>query len=235
MAQAALDAALQADKVLPGRAAPRVLEGRARAALGQLAEALRALEEAKARDAAAFDDPMALLAWARVLARTGHADRAADAYRSLLPRASALSAAERAAASIEAGLVAMAAGGAGLDEAVAALREGAREAQDEAQLVGVAALALALDRRGDNDEARVLMRERAHGDPRVALSSAHARELLAAAPAEGYALAALALEPTDPTGARDAWDQYLAASPSGPWAAHARAHRASVTSRRKGR
>jgi tetratricopeptide (TPR) repeat protein len=235
MAEAARDAAREADGVLPGHAAPRVLEGRALAALGKLDEALKALTDARARDAAAFDDPLALLTWARVLARTAHADAAAEAYRALLPRASAISAAERASASVEAGLVAMGRGAAGLDEAVAALREGLREAQDETQAVAVEALALALDRRGDLDESRALLAEHTHGDPRIALASVHAKELLAVAPVEVNALAALALEPSDGAGARDAWDRYLAASPSGPWVANARAHLASLAGKRRGR
>ena len=230
MAEAARDAAREADGVLPGHAAPRVLEGRALAALGKLDEGLKAL-----RDAAAFDDPLALLAWARVLARTAHPDAAAEAYRALLPRVSAISAAERASASVEAGLVAMERGVPGLDEAVAALREGLREAQDETQAVAVEALVLALDRRGDLDESRALLAEHTHGDPRIALASVRAKELLAVAPVEVNAMAALALEPTDGAGARDAWDRYLAASPNGPWVAHARAHLASLAGKRRGR
>jgi tetratricopeptide (TPR) repeat protein len=235
MAEAARDAAREADGVLPGHAAPRVLEGRALAALGKLDEALKALTDARARDAAAFDDPLALLAWARVLARTAHPDAAAEAYRALLPRVSAISAAERASASVEAGLVAMERGVPGLDEAVAALREGLREAQDETQAVAVEALVLALDRRGDLDESRALLAEHTHGDPRIALASVRAKELLAVAPVEVNAMAALALEPTDGAGARDAWDRYLAASPNGPWVAHARAHLASLAGKRRGR
>jgi tetratricopeptide (TPR) repeat protein len=230
MAQAALDAAREADRVLPGRAAPRVLEGRALAALGQLEPALEALRAGKERDPAALDDPLALRAWARVLARSGHADEAAEAYRALLPRSSALTAAERASASIEAGLVAMARGPSGLDEAAAALREGLREAQDEAPL-GVLALALVLDRRGDADEAHALLGERAHTDPRATLEGPRAKDVLAVTPGEGDALLAIGLEPTDPAGAREAWQKYVDQSPNGPWAAAARTRIASLGGR----
>src|ERR1019366_3527191 len=72
MAEAALASAREAEQVLPGHAAPRVLEGRALASLGKLDQALAALTQARSRDAAAFDDPLAMLAWARVLARTAH-------------------------------------------------------------------------------------------------------------------------------------------------------------------
>jgi tetratricopeptide (TPR) repeat protein len=224
MAEQALAAAAQADEVLPGHAAPRVLEGRALVALGRLDEAVAALGDGRRRDPRAFEDPLALLAWARVQARTGHAAEAADAYRALLPRATSLSAAERSAAAVESGLVAMQRGPAGLDEAVAALREASREAQDEAAAVATLALAVALDRRGDADECRALLADRAHGDPRTPLATPRAKELLAVAPIERDALAAIGLEPTDGGGARDAWQSFLASAPKGPWADWARAH-----------
>jgi len=231
MAEQALAAAQQADGVLRGHAAPRVLEGRALVALGRLDEAAQALADGKTRDPRALEDPLALLAWARVLARTGHAEDAADAYRALLPRATSLSAVERSAAAVEAGLVAMQRGPAGLDEAVAALREAAREAQDESAAVATLALAVALDRRGDADECRALLEGRTHpqglrqaGDPRTPLSSPRARDLLAVAPVERDALAAIGLESTDAAGARDAWQAFLAAAPKGPWADWARSH-----------
>jgi tetratricopeptide (TPR) repeat protein len=234
MAQAALDAAKEADQVLPGHAAPRVLEGRALAALGKYGEALAALTEGRSRDPRALDDPPALLAWARALARTGRTEAAGDAYRALLPRASALSTADRVRSEIEAALVGMARGVAGLDEAASALREAVREGQDEAQAVAVLALALALDRRGDPDEAFALLGERARGDPRDTIASPRAKELLAVVPAETHALAALALEPTDAPGARDQWQRALDEAPSGVWAAHARAHMASLASKHTG-
>jgi tetratricopeptide (TPR) repeat protein len=224
MAQAAFDAAHDAEQVLPGHAAPRVLQGRALTALGRYGEALTALSEGKARDPRALDDPPALLAWARSLARTGRTADAAEAYRALLPRATALSMADRVSSEIEAAFVAMARGAGGLDEAAASLREALREAQDEAQAVAVLALALALDRRGNPDEARALLGERSHGDPRDTVASSRAKELLAVVPAEAHALAALALEPIDAAGARDEWQRALDEAPSGEWAAHARAH-----------
>jgi tetratricopeptide (TPR) repeat protein len=242
MAEQALAAAQQADGVLPGHAAPRVLEGRALVALGRLDEAAQALADGKTRDPRALEDPLALLAWARVLARTGHAEDAADAYRALLPRATSLSAAERSAAAVEAGLVAMQRGPAGLDEAVAALREAAREAQDESAAVATLALAVALDRRGDADECRALLEGRAHpqglrqaGDPRTPLASPRAKDLLAVAPAERDALVAIGLESSDAAGARDAWQAFLTAAPKGPWAEWARAHLGGARVSKKGR
>ena len=229
MAQAAFESARQADGILPGHAAPLVLEGRALMALGKFDDALRALELGRSREPTALDDPMALLAWCRALARTGRTGEAADAYRALLPRASALSSTERAAAEVEAGLVAMSRGPAGLDESAAALREALREAQDETQAVAVLALALALDRRGDVDEARAILSGRPR-DPRTVVTSARAREILAVAPLEGRVLVALALEGKDVASARDAWEHYAEAG--GPWAGHARAHLAALSGKR---
>lgn len=241
MAEQALAAAQQADTVLPGHAAPRVLAGRALATLGRLDQAAEALRDGKARDPRALEDPLALLAWARVMARTGNAAEAADAYRALLPRATSLSAAERSAAAVEAGLVAMQRGPAGLDEAVAALRDASHEAQDEPAAVATLALAVALDRRGDADECRALLadaygprRAGVKGDPRTPLSSPRAKEILAVAPAERDALAAIGLEPSDPAGARDAWQAYLA-GPKGPWTDWARSHLARGGVSKKGR
>jgi tetratricopeptide (TPR) repeat protein len=229
MAQAALAAAREADEILPGHAAPKVLEGRALAGLGNLDDALTSLRQAKAIDPAAFDEPLALLAWARVLARTGHAGEAAEAYRALLPRTESLSSADRVSAAVEAALAAMASGPAGLDDAIAALREALHEAQDEALNVTVLALALALDRRGDSGAARALLTERMRGDPRSLLEAPRAKELMLVAPIEASSLAGFALEPIDPAGARDAWEQYLASLSASPahvkeWETHARAH-----------
>jgi tetratricopeptide (TPR) repeat protein len=229
MAEGALAATREADGVLPGHAAPKALEGRALAALGRTDDALAALTEAKARSPGVLEDPPTLLAWARVLARTGHGDRSAEAFRALLPRASSLSGADRATAATEAGLVALSLGPAELDAATAALREALREAQDDAEPLVVLALALSLDRGGAADEAHALLADRAPADPRVALGSARAKEVLAVAPGEGRALLAIALEASDPPGARVAWDDYVAASPAAPWAAHARAHAAKAT------
>jgi tetratricopeptide (TPR) repeat protein len=232
MAEAALGAAREADGLLPAHAAPKALEGRALAALGRVDDALAALGEANARDPHALDDPPALLAWARVLARSGQADRAATAYRALLPRASALSGSDRGAAAAEGGLVALTLGPQWLDGATAALREALHDAQEDTEPFVALALALALDRSGASEEARAVLADRARVDPRAALTTTRAKDLLAAAPGELSALLALGLEATDPAAARSEWDEYAARAPSGPWAAHARAHAARLTGTR---
>jgi tetratricopeptide (TPR) repeat protein len=222
MAEAALEAARKAEAVLPERAGARALEGRALAALGQAENALEALRTAARMDPRVLEDPSTELAWARVLARTGHEEEASGAYRALLPRASSLPAADRARAAAEAGLVAMDRGPAGLDEAVFELRDAMRQAQDETALAVALALALARDRGGAALEARALLADRIHGDPRVWLSTAKARDLLSVAPAERSALLALALESAHRAEAREAWARYLVEAPASAWTEHAR-------------
>jgi len=231
-AAAALQAAREAEGVLRGHAAARVLEGRALVTLGRLGEALTALEEAKARDGKALDDPAALLAWARALARTGRAEEASGAYRALLPRSSAFSTASWAGIALEGGLVAMTRGNEGLGDATAALREALRSSgEDDIRDVAFLGLAVALDRSGRTDEARALLSERLRGDPRRLVATEGAKEALGVAPAEASALVALALEATDQAGARDVWEAYLDEAPKSPWCDHARAHVAALSKR----
>ncbi|MDB5221331.1 MAG: hypothetical protein JWO86_9258 [Myxococcaceae bacterium] len=223
-----------ADKMLPGRAAPSVLKGRALLKLGKPADALAALKEARTRDDRALDDPVALLAWARANARTGHFEEAAQAYRAALPRTSALSTPERSAASFEAGMIVMAQGPKGIDDAVAMLRQARREAQDSMQVASVVGLALALDRSGQKEEARAVLAERVRSDAKAILSDARITEALADAGVahEAEALVATALEVTDPSAARETWRRYVeGAGGKGPWADHARAHEGAAPAR----
>ena len=115
IAREVLAIADDADRAMPGRAGPNALRGRALARLGLWDQALKALRDAKAKDERALDDPQSLLAWGRVLARTGNPKDAQEAYRALLPRASVLASSERGAAGVEgetgAGLLGAAASG----------------------------------------------------------------------------------------------------------------------------
>lgn len=220
----------EADKLLPGRAAPSVLKGRALLRLGKPKDALAALEEAKKRDERALDDPVALLAWARANARTGHFDEAAQAYRAALPRTSALSAPERSAASFEAGMIVMAQGPKSIEDAVAMLRQARREAQDSMQVASVVALALALDRSGQKEEAKAVLSERVRSDAKPILADPRIAEALtnSGVAHESDALLATALEVTDAAAARDAWRRYSEGpGGKGPWAEHARERAAS--------
>jgi tetratricopeptide (TPR) repeat protein len=224
----------EADRLLPGRAAPSVLKGRALLRLGKASEALVVLKEARTRDDRALDDPVALLAWARANARTGHFDEAAQAYRAALPRTSALAAAERSAASFEAGMIVMAQGPKAIDDAVAMLRQARREAQDSMQTASVVALALALDRSGQRDEAKAVLAERVRSDAKPVLADPRVTDALADAGVsyESEALLATALESADPGASRDAWHRYLeGAGGKSAWADHARTHESSSPAR----
>jgi tetratricopeptide (TPR) repeat protein len=224
----------EADKLLPGRAAPSVLKGRALLKLGKASDALAVLREARTRDDRALDDPVALLAWARANARTGHFEEAAQAYRAALPRTSALTAAERSAASFEAGMIVMAQGPKAIDDAVAMLRQARREAQDSMQTASVVALALALDRAGQKEEAKAVLAERVRSDAKPVLSDPRVVDALADAGVayESDALLATALESTDPSASRDAWHRYLeGAGAKSSWADHARTHESASPAR----
>jgi len=203
------------------------LRGRAYLKLNKPTEALAALVEAKKRDDRALDDPVALLAWARANARTGHLDEAAQAYRAALPRTSALGASERAGASFEAGMIVMAQGNKGVDDAVAMFRQARRDAQDAMQVASVVALALALDRSQQKDEAKAVLAERVRTDAKAILSDPRVIESLtnAGVAHENEALVGTALESVDASGARESWKKYLEGpGGKGPWAEHARSH-----------
>ena len=217
----------EADKLLPGRASPHVLKGRALLRLGRPEDALVSLSEAKRRDDRALDDPVALLAWARANARTGHLAEAAQAYRAALPRTSALTAQERSSASFEAGMTVMAQGAAGIDDAVAMFRQARRDAQDAMQVATVTALGLALDRAGLREEAKAVLASLSRADVRPLLADPRVAEAMADAGAasESDALVAIALESEGGAPAKDAWRKYLeGAGGKGPWADHAREH-----------
>ncbi len=60
----------------------------------------------------------------------------------------------------------MAQGRASIDDAIAMLRQARREAQDAMQVATTGALALALDRSGQKDEAKAILAERGRGPTR---------------------------------------------------------------------
>lgn len=225
LVQEVLPIADEAERLLPGRPSASVLKGRAYLRLGRAEDALASLGEAKRRDDRALDDPVALLAWARANARTGHLAEAAQAYRAALSRISALSPQERAAASFEAGLAVMAQGAAGIDDVLAMFRQSRRDAQGAMQVAAIAGLALALDRAGQREEARAILAERVRTDIQPVLSDPRVVQALADAGAaqEDPALFAIAAEGFDASAARDAWRRYLEGpGGKGPWADHAR-------------
>jgi hypothetical protein len=216
----------EADRMEPGRAAAPVLRGRALARLGKYPASLEALREARTRDELALDDPEALLVWARVLSFTGHTGEALAGYRALMPRATALSLAERGLVYVGAGMLAMSLGPKGIDESVAILRQARKDSQDVAQRVAALALALALDRSGEKAEARLILADRPRDDAPALLAEPAAMEAMGAQwDVEREAIVALALEGVDAVRARRAWTLYLdGPGGTGPWADHARAH-----------
>ena len=231
MVREVLSIADEAERAMPGRAGPGVLRGRALLRLGRADDALAAFRDAKAKDERALDDPASLLSWARVLGKTGNTAEAAEAYRALLPRVSTLTVTDRGAAAVEAGLLALGRGQAGAEDAIAILRQARRDSQDVTQALAVILLALALDRAGERDEANAVLLERGRGDPRPILADARVKDILSTVSlaAEGYALAAIALESSDGPAAREQWHKYVEASPKSPWLEHARVHEGSPT------
>jgi tetratricopeptide (TPR) repeat protein len=220
----------QADALMPGRAAPLVLRGRALTRIGKYPEAMAAFAEAKSRDGSALEDPVALLAWARVLAYVGRSVEAHDAYRALLSRVSSLTLAERGQAYVGAGMVAMSLGPPSIDESVAVLREARKNSQDVVQRVASLALAMALDRAGEPAEAAQILAERPREDSAALLVDPAAT---AAMGPSGYversALLAFALEASDPARARSSWQTFLEGpGGAGPWVDHARKHLAKL-------
>ncbi len=230
MPEAALLTGVDAERTLPGRPSAMLLQGRAMMRLDRAPEAYAALREARKRDDRALDEPNALLAWARAASRTGHTDEAREAYLSLLPSADTLAPAERSAAYVEAGMLLLAKGPERLAEAIVTLRQARRDAYGDAQLVAVAALALALDRSGDHAEARSVLAERPLPGIVEAIERARQRRMLGpqTSEPEGWALIAFSEEALHAKAAREAWRRYLEAVTAGPWTAHARERDASL-------
>jgi tetratricopeptide (TPR) repeat protein len=238
-------AAEEADQALPGRAPPSVAIARAALALGNVEEAARAFERARAADPRSVEDPSTLHDLGRTLARAGKRDEALVVYRALVPRIDLLGSTDRrVAVLLEAAHVSMTVGAEGgalpspadlakakpphpaptlrapLDEAIAYLRE-ARQ-RPPTQLAGdvMLSLALALDRAGDRDEADATLAEAQRSGAKL---RAGTLDYLAAAEDRG-ALDALAAEGSDRAAAQKAWEGYLAGpGGKGPWAAAARA------------
>jgi tetratricopeptide (TPR) repeat protein len=221
-----VELAEEADRTLPGRAAAPVLRGRALARLGKYDAALEAFGQAKEREPAALEEPVTLLVWARVLAYTGHAKEALAAYRTLMPRASSLTLGDRGVAYVGAGMLAMSLGPSGIEEATAILREARKSSQDIVQRVAALALALALDRSGQQAEGHIILSERAHENAPALLAEPAAIEALGpAADVERTAMMAIAEEEIDPVSARSAWNAFLEGpGGNGPWADHAKKH-----------
>jgi tetratricopeptide (TPR) repeat protein len=245
MPDGARRAAEEADKALPGRAAPAVVLARAALAMGDATEAARAFERARAIDPRSVEDPATMHDLGRALRKTGKRDEALVVYRALVPRIDLLGTASvRVSVLLEAAHVSIAAEGAGtapptmaelakgkpakadtrprtppLDEAIAYLRE-ARQ-RPATQLAGdvLLSLALTLDRAGSRDEADAVLAEAERAG--VHVKGAPLDYL--AVPEDRAALEALASESSDRPAAQKAWEAFLAGpGGKGPWASAAR-------------
>ena len=218
----AATAAGTADQLLPGRAAPLVLLARAAAAEGRASDAVALFRRARALDPEAGRDASALFALATSLAQSSDEKGAVAAYRALVPQASALGAARRTQARVDAGLAILREGPDAAAEAISVLRAAVSGAAPELASLADAALALALDRTGARGEARALLA----GSRSVAIvgRGAEGASPRVARREDALALRALANESADVPRAIADWEAFLAAAGQSPWSGHARAH-----------
>jgi tetratricopeptide (TPR) repeat protein len=217
----------EADRLVPGRAAPLVIKGRALGDLGRDAEALGVLRAALARDDRVLDDPAALLAWARALAAVGDLQGASQAFRTLLPRVDVLPLPDRGAAYVAAGVLLLAMGPDSVADAVAVLRQARRDSPDILRSASSFLLALALDRGGAGAEAAAVVAEEGAQGAADVLSDARVLRVLGKrTEPEGKAALALALEVgKQAAAAHVVWQAYLdSGAAGGVWAEHARGH-----------
>jgi tetratricopeptide (TPR) repeat protein len=218
--KAALESADAADRCSPGRAAPAVLRGRALAALKTFDRAAAELERARSIDSRSLEEPLTLRDWARALARTGRGTEALAAYRSLGPRLSLVpSPEERAKVFIEGAELALSLEASAVDDALAFLGEARQLGVRELGFQIGSELALALDRKGRQEEASALVAELTR-DARKAPGARPAPDDAA----EAQAALAFVLERVDARQALAIWERYLSSvGERAPWAAHARA------------
>jgi tetratricopeptide (TPR) repeat protein len=236
---AAVDLAQKAELDTPGLAGPWVVRGEAFARWGRMDDAVKAFEKAKDLNARSLDDAETLDDYGAALLRLGKLDDAKRIYRALLPRVSGAQGLcgmknecdAAGLAYLTAGALALAGGTKALDEAVAILREARSKSElgHDVRRVASLALALALDRRGDVDQAKELATDVAQtkGIPTEISGEILARLPM---PEEGHAMRAIGLEASDAAAAVDAWKAFLAnGGDKGPWADNAKAHLAKLS------
>lgn len=206
----ARDAAMLADQVLPGRAAPWVLRARTSAAMGDFKHAVEEFDRAQQIDRRSLEQPEAMHDLATALRHTGHLDRAMQTYRMLVPRVMLLPTVdEQVKVFLEAASVLMLQPN-GQSEAIALLTEARRMPMSSFDLDVAAMLALALARGGELQQAAALITELQRLG---AASTLGARPLESfeylADPIEAHALRALALEPVKPQAAAEEWKAFI--------------------------
>jgi tetratricopeptide (TPR) repeat protein len=234
----AAKAAKQADALLKGRAAPKVVMARAALKQGKLDEAIAMFEQALKHDARAVEQPLAMHDLAMARARAGQLESALETYRVLVPRAALLpSRTRRARVLLEAAHVAMAVGetqpgqtARTLEEALAYLREAARDPHQAHRLDISLSLVLALDRAGHPAQADAVLAEQRGTEQWARMAKggylAHKLDL--------HALRALALARSKRSEAARLWQSYLATA-KGPYRAAAETRAARLTSVKKKR
>lgn len=219
---AARKAAEEAEKLVAGRAAPQVILARVALANGDEMAAMKAFETALSRDKRGVEQPIAMHDLAITQWRTGKLDEALATYRVLVPRASLLpDRNQRAQVLLEAAHVAMAVAPTQpdaqrriLDEALAFLREAARDGHHRLAMDVSLSLVLALDRAGRRLQADAVLAEQrgsATWDPTTVTYVVDPDDLLV--------MRGLALEKHDATAARKSYRMYLdGKSGTGPYA-----------------
>lgn len=217
-------AAERAEGLLPGRAAPLLLQGQVAAHEGKFEQAVALFRRASQRDAQALDDPRALRDFARSLEEAEGHRGALEAYRRLAPLASGLPGDERALALVGVALALGAQGPAALDESLALVGSSLQEGPPSLRPALDAVLALALDRRGAR-AASAQAAERARRAGALAWLDEARR-----GGDEWVAVRARLLEATDLSAAAALWQTFLRGPGGrGPWAAHARARLAALS------
>jgi hypothetical protein len=227
---AAREGARAAERALPGRAGPLVLEARVDVVEGEWERAFTRFRDARARAASSVDDPAALHDLAVAALRSGHPAEALDAYRALVPRVDLLGdRAQAIAVLVEGAAVAMSFGPEHLSEAVGyGLEARRRGALPGVGSYALAVLALAYERQGHATEATAVADE-APGAELLEADRARGGRGRLGAPvlpgAELDALIATLAERSDRALAIERWQSYLAsdAGRASPFAAQARA------------
>lgn len=241
---AAVDLAQKAELDTPGLAGPWVVRGEAFARWGRMEDAVAAFDKAKSLNARALDDAETLDDYGSALLRLGKLEDARRIYRALLPRVSGAQGLcgmknecdAAGLAYLTAGALALANGPKALDEAVAILRESRSKSElgHDVRRVASLALALALDRRGDVDQAKELATDVAQTK---GIPTEISGEILVRLPSaeEGHAMRAIGLEASDTSAAIDAWKAFLSnGGDKGPWADNAKMHLAKLQKPDKG-
>lgn len=216
-------AAERAEGLLPGRAAPLLLQGQASTREGKYEQAVALFRRAAERDALALDDPRSLYDFARALEEAEGQRKALETYRRLAPLASSLPGEERAQALVGAALASSARGPESVDESLALVRSALQEGPPSLRPVLQAVLALSLDRRGARAEAtQAAERARRAGALGWLEDAKRGGD-------EWVAVRARLLEAADLSAAATLWQAFLRGPGGrGPWAAHARARLADL-------